>query len=374
MSEQETMKTWALEWYQTRIDGKRAKNTQDGYRNLIEHHIIPKLGSVQLSQLTTRRVCSFYARLGRQGLAHNSVWCVHLLLRRILDEACREGRMDRNPVSKINFIQGEIERKTWVSTEQLNRYLEAVQLRGAYPIFYIGLREWVAFWQKNYDAPVVRHTTYEAHRYVLENHILPWIGDCPLESLTTQKIEKFLEEHRLHGNKRNGKPLSQQTMRHIQNLLSKVLGQAATHGLIERNPVQGICFSAPKKVKATILADHEVRDYLSAAEELGYLGDRFTAVATYTGTATSSYVKGYTVTADYTGTVSRIALNKVRYVAIFEGTPLEPVQPVEEGATPAQFNWLAIAVPFGIVALVGAGTDAALFMKRRHETSEEESE
>lgn len=107
----------------------------------------------------------------------------------------------------------------------------------------------------------------------------------------------------------------------------------------------------------------------------GYaVGDRFTAVATYTGTATSSYVKGYTVTADYTGTISRIALNKVRYVAIFEGTPLEPVQPVEEGATPAQFNWLAIAVPFGIVALVGAGTGAALFMKRRHETTEEDTE
>ena len=66
----------------------------------------------------------------------------------------------------------------------------------------------------------------------------------------------------------------------------------------------------------------------------GYaVGDRFTAVATYTGTATSSYVKGYTVTADYTGTVSRIALNKVRYVAIFEGTPLEPILPTEDEST-----------------------------------------
>ena len=61
---------------------------------------------------------------------------------------------------------------------------------------------------------------------------------------------------------------------------------------------------------------------------------RFTAVATYTGTATSSYVKGYTVTADYTGTVSRINLNKIRYVAIFEGTPLEPVAPEEPEVTP----------------------------------------
>ncbi|UQT47036.1 cell wall anchor protein [Flavonifractor plautii] len=58
----------------------------------------------------------------------------------------------------------------------------------------------------------------------------------------------------------------------------------------------------------------------NTASVAGYnLGDCYTAVATYTGTATSSYVTGYTVTADYTGTVSRIALNRVRYVAIFEG-------------------------------------------------------
>ena len=108
----------------------------------------------------------------------------------------------------------------------------------------------------------------------------------------------------------------------------------------------------------------------------GYaVGDRFTAVATYTGTATSSYVKGYTVTADYTGTVSRIALNKVRYVAIFEGTPLEPVLSVgDEDTAPAQFNWLAIAIPVGFVALVGAGTGVALFMKRRRENSEEDAQ
>lgn len=35
-------------------------------------------------------------------------------------------------------------------------------------------------------------------------------------------------------------------------------------------------------------------------------------------------MKGYTVTADYAGTVSRHNLNKIRYVAIFEGTALDP--------------------------------------------------
>lgn len=107
----------------------------------------------------------------------------------------------------------------------------------------------------------------------------------------------------------------------------------------------------------------------------GYaVGDRYTAVATYTGSATSSYVKGYTVTADYSGTVSRIALNKTRYVAIFEGTPLKPViiEPDPE-AQPSQskFNWPLLLVPLGVVAAGGAGIGATLFVKHRRENMEE---
>ena len=108
----------------------------------------------------------------------------------------------------------------------------------------------------------------------------------------------------------------------------------------------------------------------------GYaIGDRYTAVATYTGTATSSYVTGYTVTADYTGTVSRIALNRVRYVAIFEGEPLEPTAPMEEsGDGLAQFNWAAILLPLGVVFAVGGVIGACLFVKRRRESKEEDTE
>ena len=104
----------------------------------------------------------------------------------------------------------------------------------------------------------------------------------------------------------------------------------------------------------------------------GYaLGDRYTAVATYTGSATSSYVKGYTVTADYTGTVSRIALNQVRYVAIFEGTPIQPFPMSEEG-TPLNFDWMILLVPFGVVVLVSACIGGALFLKHRRENSGED--
>ena len=118
------------------------------------------------------------------------------------------------------------------------------------------------------------------------------------------------------------------------------------------------------------------------------MGDRYTAVATYSGTATSSYVTGYTVTAKYTGTVSKIALDRVRYVAIFEGTEIKPVvvlpeindpidDPVPAVTDPAaseggfHFNWAYVLVPLGAVVLAGGGVGAALFLKKRSESGEE---
>ncbi len=104
----------------------------------------------------------------------------------------------------------------------------------------------------------------------------------------------------------------------------------------------------------------------------------FTAVASYSGSTTSSYVKGYTVTADYTGTVSRIALNKTRYVAIFESEPLEPIptpepspDPDQQTENPVAFNWGTILLPIGIVALAGVGIGAGIFFKRRKETEDD---
>ena len=121
----------------------------------------------------------------------------------------------------------------------------------------------------------------------------------------------------------------------------------------------------------------------NTANEDGYaVADRYTAIATYTGTATSSYIKGYTVTAEYSGTVSRIALNKVRYVAIFEGVSLTPVEPEptpeptsnvdeQETSTPAiQFHWAYVLVPLGVIAAIGGGIGVALFIKKRRESDD----
>ena len=103
----------------------------------------------------------------------------------------------------------------------------------------------------------------------------------------------------------------------------------------------------------------------------------FTAMASYSGSATSSYVKGYTVTADYAGTVSRINLNKIRYVAIFEGTALDstpedisdpntPADQTDSTGQEAQTGEKNSVLPVvAVVAAVLLGGGVFYFIKRR---------
>lgn len=82
----------------------------------------------------------------------------------------------------------------------------------------------------------------------------------------------------------------------------------------------------------------------------GYdLALRYNAVATYTGTATSKYATGYTVTADYKGEVTKTSCDTIVYTAVFSsmdgGTISEP------GNTFA-INPMLILGPIGIAAVV----------------------
>ncbi len=76
---------------------------------------------------------------------------------------------------------------------------------------------------------------------------------------------------------------------------------------------------------------------------------RYTAVASYTGTATSKYATGYTVTADYKGDVTRASCDTVVYTAVFSSVG-------NEAATDSSsFNWLWLLIPAGAAALGGCG-------------------
>ena len=105
----------------------------------------------------------------------------------------------------------------------------------------------------------------------------------------------------------------------------------------------------------------------------GYaIGDRFTAIATYGGTRTTTYVRGYSLTAEYTGEVSRQEVSVIRYTVVFIGTEIPPPEPPPELTEPSDTiptqrdgggNRLPIAI--SILALLGCGACIYFTTKNR---------
>lgn len=219
-----TVGVWAEQCFTRRI-GKWSPNTEGGYLNLIYNHIIPGVGRVGLIDLTARRIQSFYKRLVQNGLSDQSVWCVHLLLRRCLDEACRDGLIEYNPAVLCDISQGPSHETVALRLGQLQRYLKSAESAGVLPIIYIGLTSglrqcelftllWADFDVRNKcilrgkrllilnekaaelltaehkchpempevflnprnDAPYQLHEFYYLHRKVLKAARLPWIA------------------------------------------------------------------------------------------------------------------------------------------------------------------------------------------------------
>ena len=215
--EEYTVETWCVHWFECNRH-KWNPRTEGGYRNLIQHHIIPGIGSIQLTALTEQVVTAFYEELHRQGLSGRTVWCVHLLLRRCMDEAGREGLIHSNPVRGCTVPENEEHRPN-----RLQRYLNAAEQLHDLPMIYIGLTSglrqcevltltWTAFHvpykyihqrgrlltlntkasallrkvEKN-DSPYVflnpktgqpyqLHEFYDLHKLLLKRAGLPWIS------------------------------------------------------------------------------------------------------------------------------------------------------------------------------------------------------
>ena len=129
---------WCDHWF-TANRHKWNSNTEGVYRNLIYNHIIPSIGSVVLSDLTEQTITDFYDTLRSQGLSARSVWCVHLLLRRCMDQAAQDQLIPYNPVRLCQEPKAEEYKTAPLRLGQLQRYLNAAEQLGALPLIYTGL-------------------------------------------------------------------------------------------------------------------------------------------------------------------------------------------------------------------------------------------
>ena len=133
-----TVKEWCEQYLAERESGW-SDVTRNSYHRIVQRHIVPKIGRYQLEQLTTQRIQKFYQQLAKEGLGGYSVQCVHLLLRRCLNEACREGLIPQNPAKSCIVPQPEPLPDIPLRLGQIQRYLMAAEKQRLLPLAYVGL-------------------------------------------------------------------------------------------------------------------------------------------------------------------------------------------------------------------------------------------
>ena len=130
---------------------------------------------------------------------------------------------------------------------------------------------WLRTWFELYAKPHIRPSTMNYYHRNIEQHIIPAIGDIPLNKLTTRDLQKFYNDLQSNGRLRKvqkkEKPgLSNFTVRGIHMMLHNALDRAMKEKLILTNPTENCIIPKIEKQEMKILHPDHISAYLNAAE------------------------------------------------------------------------------------------------------------
>jgi integrase len=117
------------------------------YQGHVRNHIVPRLGTVPLNELSGTLINSVYAELlsygqsvTRRSLSPTTVRRIHATLHRALRDAVRWGLLLDNPADRSDpprsRADGIVEMHTW-DVAQLRRFLEVVRGDALYPVWHV---------------------------------------------------------------------------------------------------------------------------------------------------------------------------------------------------------------------------------------------
>jgi integrase len=104
----DTVSAYARHWLTDIAPSKASAKTLERYTDIVEHHIVPKLGGHKLQRLEGPHIDAFYTHLrtmgrvdGRGGLAPQTVQHVHRLLSQILASAVKARKLRASPMPAV---------------------------------------------------------------------------------------------------------------------------------------------------------------------------------------------------------------------------------------------------------------------------------
>jgi integrase len=119
--------------------------TQDGYTMIVNRHLVPDLGHIQLKQLQPSMIESYYSHAREKPLSGRTVHKHHRLLKQALRYAIRQGYLGMNPCDLVGTPKWKAKQMRTLTPEEVEILLENAASSRYYPIIYTavstGLRQ-----------------------------------------------------------------------------------------------------------------------------------------------------------------------------------------------------------------------------------------
>ena len=134
--------------------------------------------------------------------------------------------------------------------------------------------EWIDFWYQNYSKPRLRPKTQLDYENNIYQHIIPALGNIPLNKLTSNDLQQFYAQMKKGGRLKRtdiyGEGLSDRMVRACHTRCRTALDKAVQDGLIRTNPATDCKLPAQAVNEMQVLTREEMQRFLIQAKEEGY--------------------------------------------------------------------------------------------------------
>ena len=206
-----TLREYIIFWQETYDKSQSRPTTYAAHNYVFKNHILPGLGDVLLSELTSEIVGEFLEerkrfgnhRTGSSGLGEETMRHIHRLLQQCLDQAIRDGLLTENPAKAFRYRKSTTVKANIMTPLEMEDYLDAAERLGYLPMFILalttGLRQGELIALKWSDLDIENRTlTIAENRAVVRRELVEYGSQTRSIRLTPEVVDLLIMEHSKH--------------------------------------------------------------------------------------------------------------------------------------------------------------------------------
>ena len=206
-----TLQEYISFWQETYDKSQSRPTTYAAHNYVFKNHILPGLGDIPLSELTSEMVGEFLEerrrfgnhRPGNSGLGEETMRHIHRLLQQCLDQAIRDGLLTENPAKAFRYRKSTTVKANIMTPLEMEDYLDAAERLGYLPMFMLalttGLHQGELIALKWSDLDIESRTlTIAENRAVVRRELVEYGSQTRSIRLTPEVVDLLIMEHSKH--------------------------------------------------------------------------------------------------------------------------------------------------------------------------------